>query len=242
MKGWRARIGFLIPPGNPTIEQEMPEMAPPGVSVHFSRMVAPGEGGTHAGQEERNRAQIAHIDESAELLAKVKPDVMVLAHTASSYTLGRAAEIELVQRLQARFRTPFVTAFGSVVAALNVLGAKRIALGAPYAEAMILKGKALLHEHGFEVVSHGGLQNVTNIFDETPERAYRLGRAVDRPEAEAVFLSGLGMPTIPILETLEQDLGKPVISAASAMMWKALRTAGVRERVAGYGRLLTLGS
>jgi maleate cis-trans isomerase len=33
-----------------------------------------------------------------------------------------------------------------------------------------------------------------------------------------VFLSGLGMPTIPILETLEQDLGKPVISAASAMM------------------------
>src|SRR5882757_6082737 len=139
MKGWRARLGFLIPPGNPTIESEMPVMAPPGVSVHFSRMVAPGEGGTHDGQEERNRAQIAHIDESAELLAKVKPDVMVLAHTASSYTLGRSAEIELVQRLQARFQTPFVTAFGSVVTALNVLGAKRIALGAPYAEEMILK-------------------------------------------------------------------------------------------------------
>jgi maleate cis-trans isomerase len=88
-------------------------------------------------------------------------------------------------------------------------------------------------------VSHGGLQNVTNIFDETPERAYRLGRAVDKPAAEAVFLSGLGMPTIPILETLEQDLGKPVISAASAMMWKALQLAGVRHHIAGYGRLLT---
>ena len=215
-------------------------MAPPGVSVHFSRMVAPGEGGTHHGQEERNRAQIAHLDASAELLAKVKPDVMVLAHTASSYTLGRSGEAELVPRLQARFGIPFITAFGSVVAALHVLGAKRIALGAPYAEEMILKGKALLEEHGFEVVSHGGLKNVTNIFDETPERAYRLGRTVDRPAAEAVFLSGLGMPTIPILETLEQDLGKPVISAASAMMWRALRIAGVRERVAGYGRLLTL--
>ena len=239
MKGWRARLGFLIPPGNPTIEQEMPEMAPPGVSVHFSRMVAPGTGGTHDGQEERNRAQIEHIDQSAELLAKVKPNVMMLAHTASSYTLGRRAETELLQRLHAQFRTPVATAFGSVVAALNGLGAKRIALGAPYSEAMILKGKALLEEHGFEVVSHGGLQNVTNIFDETPERAYRLGRAVDRPEADAVFLSGLGMPTIPILETLEQDLGKPVISAASAMMWKALQLAGVRHRVAGYGRLLT---
>lgn len=238
MKGWRARLGFLIPPGNPTIESEMPEMAPPGVSVHFSRMVAPGEGGTLDGQVERNRSQIEHIDESADLLVKVKPDVMMLAHTASSYTLGRERETELLQRLQTRYRTPVATAFGSVVAALNVLGAKRIALGAPYSEQITLKGKALLEEHGFVVVSHGRLENVTNIFDETPERAYRLGRSVDTPAVEAVFLSGLGMPTIPILETLEQDLGKPVISAASAMMWRALQVAGVRHRVSGYGRLL----
>ena len=239
MKGWRARLGFLIPPGNPTIECEVPEMAPPGVSVHFSRMVAPGAGGTLDGQEDRNRSQIAHIDESAELLAKVKPDVMMLAHTASSYTLGRRAEVALLQRLQAQYRTPVATAFGGVVAALNTLGARRIALGAPYSEEITLKGKALLEEHGFAVVSHGRLENVTNIFDETPERAYRLGCAVDKPDAEAVFLSGLGMPTIPILETLEQDLGKPVISAASAMMWRALQLAGIRDRVPGYGRLLT---
>ena len=238
MNGWRARLGFLIPPGNPTIESEMPEMAPPGVSVHFSRMVAPGEGGTLDGQEERNRSQIEHIDESADLLAKVKPNVMMLAHTASSYTLGRQGETELLQRLQTQYRIPVATAFGSVVTALNVLGAKRIALGAPYSEVITLKGKALLEEHGFVVVSHGRLENVTNIFDETPERAYRLGRSVDTPAVEAVFLSGLGMPTISILETLEQDLGKPVISAASAMMWKALKLAGVRERVSGYGRLL----
>src|SRR6201989_1585877 len=127
MHGWRARLGFLIPPGNPTIESEMPEMAPPGVSVHFSRMVAPGEGGTHAGQEERNRSQIEHIDESADLLVKVEADIMRLAHTASSYTLGRRAEAELLKRLAAKYRTPVATAFGSVVAALNALGVKRIA-------------------------------------------------------------------------------------------------------------------
>ena len=77
-----------------------------------------------------------------------------------------------------------------------------------------------------------------NIYDETPERAYRLGRAVDKPNADAIFLSGLGMPTITILDTLERDLGKPVISAASAMMWHALRLTGVRQAVPGYGRLL----
>jgi maleate cis-trans isomerase len=238
MKGWRARLGFLIPPGNPTIECEMPAMAPPGVSVHFSRMVAPGEGGTLDGQEERNRSQIEHIGQSADLLTKVKPDVMMLAHTASSYTLGRTAEIALVERMRATYRTTFATAFGSVVAALHALGVKRIALGAPYTEEITLKGKALLQEHGFTVVNHRVLEGVKNIFDETPERAYRLGRAVNTPEAEAVFLSGLGMPTIAILETLEQDLGKPVISAASAMMWNALHLTGVHQPISGYGRLL----
>ncbi len=238
MIGWRARIGFLIPPGNPTIECEMAEMAPQGVSVHFSRMVAPGVGGSLEGQEDRNRSQIEHIDETADLLAKVKPNVMMLAHTASSYTLGRRAESALVERLNARHGMPVATAFGSVVAALNALGVKRIALGAPYTEAITLKGKALLEEHGFTVVRHGILENVTNIFDETPERAYRLGRSVAVPEAEAVFLSGLGMPTISILDLLERDLGKPAISAASAMMWNALRLAGVEARVPGYGRLL----
>ena len=202
MKGWRARLGFLIPPGNPTIEPEMVEMAPRGVSVHFSRMVTREPGGTHHGQEERNRTQIAHIGESADLLAMVKPNVIMLAHTATSYTLGRRdAEAELLQRLQDQYGTPVSSAFGGVVAALSTLGATRVALGTPYSEEMTLKGKALLEEHGFEVVSHGRLENVTNIFDETPERAYRLCRAVELPPAQAVFLSGLGMPTVSILET-----------------------------------------
>jgi maleate isomerase len=238
MKGWRARLGFLVPPGNPTVEPELIAMTPPGVSVHFSRLVARGPAGTHHGQEERNRSQIEHIDESAALLAMVKPNVIVLAHTATSYTLGRSAEAALLQRLQNQYAIPFVTAFGSVAAALRELGVKRVALGTPYSEEITLKGKAHLEEHGFDVVSHGRLENVTDIYEQTAERAYRLGREVDTPQAQAVFLSGTGMPTIQILEALEQDLGKPAISANSAMMWHALRLAGVRHPISGYGRLL----
>ena len=35
MAGWRARLGFLVPPGNPTVETEMIALAPEGVTVHF---------------------------------------------------------------------------------------------------------------------------------------------------------------------------------------------------------------
>ena len=36
------RIGLLVPPGNPTLEVGRIALAPPKVSVHFTRMVAPG--------------------------------------------------------------------------------------------------------------------------------------------------------------------------------------------------------
>src|SRR5271169_2885669 len=240
MIGWRARLGFLVPPGNPTVEPEMMMLAPKGVSLHFNRMIARGTPGAPDGQSERNRTMIDNIDASIEMLALVNPDVIVLAHTATSYYLGRQGEAELIARLEKSTETRIVTAFGSVLRALERLNVRKLALGAPYSRETTLQGKAHLEAHGLEVVKFDNLKGVTNIYDETAERAYRLARIVDTPEAEAVFLTGTGMPTLPVLEALEQDLGKPVISSASAMMWHALRLAGVGQPIPGYGRLLTL--
>jgi maleate cis-trans isomerase len=238
MMGWRARIGFLVPPGNPTVEPEMMELAPPGVSVHFTRMSASGAMGTHQGQEERNRTQVASVDEATRLLAMTGPRVIVLAHTATSYTLGRDAEADMIRLQEAASATRFVTAFGSVLAALSFLGVRRIAYATPYAADLTEKGRAHLELHGFDVVGVARLEGVKNIYEETIERAYSVGRQADRPDAEAVFLSGTGMPTLGMLQVLEDDLRKPVISANSAMMWHALRVAGVKAPRTGYGRLL----
>lgn len=216
----------------------MIRLAPPGVTVHFTRMVAHGEAGSHQGQEDRNRSQIAHLDENVALLAMVKPAVIVLAHTASSYTLGKEGEATLVERMVRTTGIPFITAFGSVLKALEQLQARRIALATPYATDATLRSKAHLEAHGLEVVSWGNLDNVKNIYEETPERAYALARRVDTSAAQAVFMSGVGMPTIDVLERLERDLGKPAISSASAMMWHALRTARVEVTITGFGSLL----
>ena len=240
MIGWRARLGFLVPPGNPTVETEMIGLAPDGVSLHFHRMVAHGTPGSLSGQSERNRTMVEHIDSGIELLALVKPDVIVIAHTATSYHLGRRGEAELLARLEKATGRRVVTAFGSVVHALERLDIHRLALGTPYSAEVTLQGKAHLEAHGFEVVNFDNVKDVANIYETTAEHAYALGRMVDAEDAEAVFLSGTGMPTVSVLELLEQDLRKPVFSSASAMMWHALRLAGVGHPIAGCGRLLTL--
>lgn len=240
MKGWRARIGFLVPPGNPTVEPEMAELAPPGVSVHFTRLSASGPAGTHTGQEARNRSQIESLDEAARLLAMLSPQVIVLAHTATSYTLGRDAEAELTRRQEAATGTRFITAFASVLEALKALNVHRIAYATPYAADLTEQGRAHLVLHGIDVVGVARLQNVRSIYEETNERAYQVGKQADCPDAEAIFLSGTGMPTLGMLQSLEDDLGKPVFSAASAMMWNALRISGVRHPREGYGTLFKL--
>jgi maleate cis-trans isomerase len=238
MKGWRTRIGFLVPPGNPTVEPEMAELTPPGVSLHFTRMRVEGPTGTHAGQEERNRSQVESIPAGVRLLAMVRPSVIALAHTATSYTLGSAREAALTSEMEAIAGARFITAFGSVLAALRHLKVRRVAYATPYSAEMTAQGVKHLEQCGIGVVNSGHLADVRNIYEENSERAYMIARQVDRPEAEAIFLSGVGMPTLEALQVLEEDTGKPVISAASAMMWHALRTAGVQHKFKGYGQLL----
>jgi maleate cis-trans isomerase len=178
------------------------------------------------------------MEECAKLIALVKPAVIVMAHTATSYTLGKEGEAALVAKVERATGIRFITAFGAVLAALAHLEVKRVALATPYAREWTLRGKSHLEAHGIAVASWGHLVDVSNIHEETPERAYELARRVDVPEAQALFLSGVGMPTIEVLARLERDLGKSVISSSSAMVWHALRTAGVKASVQGFGRLL----
>jgi len=233
------RLGFLIPPGNPNTEGEVIKMAAPEFSIHFTRMVAHGETGSLEGQDERNQTQIDHLPENIELLKLVKPAVIAMAHTASSYTLGKSNEAHLIEKLEDQYEIRFITAFGSVVKALKHLKAKKIAFGTPYSEQNTLRCKNLLEAYGFEVVSFGNLPGVKNIYDETTERALQLVHQVNSSAADAVFVSGVGMPTVDILEQGEVEIGKPVISSIAATMWNALQVAKVDSRIENFGGLLS---
>jgi maleate isomerase len=242
MLGWRARIGVLVPPGNPTVEPELYRMTPHGVSLHFARLDSSSSSsapGAHGGMEDRTQAYLDSLPAVAPTLGAVSPAVVVLAFTAASYSHGFVREQVLADRIASLTGSRALTAAQAIFAALQRLGVKKLALGTPYPESISALGRAYWEAAGLKVVGYARLAGVENIYDESEERAYRLACQADVPDADAVLLSGTGLPTVGVLEVLERDLGKPVISSNQASLWRALRMAGVREPVAGFGRLLT---
>jgi maleate isomerase len=235
----RARIGVLVPAGNPTVEPEFYRMAPAGVTIHFARLESgTGAPGAPEAMKERTLGYLDALPVAIRNLAHVRPAVIVLAHTAVSYLNGALGEAALAARLRDLTGTVATTAAGAVTAGLRQLGVKRLALATPYPESISAAGHAFWEAAGFEVVGYHRLHDVTNIYEETEERAYMLGRAADVAVAEAVMISGTGLPTAGIIERLELDLGKPVVTSQQASLWRALRLAGIADPVSGYGRLL----
>lgn len=53
-----------------------------------------------------------------------------------------------------------------------------------------------------------------------------------------MFISCTGIDALDVIEALEQDLGKPVVTSNQAAYWMCFKMAGIGEPIEGYGRLL----
>ena len=75
-------------------------------------------------------------------------------------------------------------------------------------------------------------------FEQEIEPLYAQIRKACPAEADGVLIGGTGFRCVGILETLERDLGRPVISANQASLWHCLRMTGINTPIEGYGALL----
>ena len=238
MYGWRARIGIIVSPPNTVAEVEFSRMAPPGVTVHASRMIRP----SHMSGVNMNTIEATNeaLPQVAAGLAPLKPSVLVFAHTLGSMAMGPGRDAEFAGMLSEPAGCPAITVAGAALAAFQALGVTRVALVAPYTSDMVAMEKDYLERSlsGLEVVKETslGISDGWEIGNLEPWEAYRAARDVDCPEADAIFISGTNWRTLEAIEPLEEDLGKPIITGNHVGMWAALRQLGIGG-VKGFGRL-----
>lgn len=234
--GYRARIGVIVPGVNVNLEPEFYRVAPKGVSIHTTRMMLLGK----ATQESYVRME-QDTERAAAELATAEVDVITWACTSGGVLLDPP---KIEARISEIAGCPAVSTLTSAIAALKALGAKRVALGTPYLSFINESEITSLENAGFEVVSMYGMEMGENqqerrgISRIPPESLHRFARHIDRPEADAIFISCTNVAAIGEIAQVEAERGKPVITSNAVTIWHCLRTVGINDKIEGYGRLL----
>lgn len=230
---WRARIGYVLLAMEQTIEDDVFRLTPPGVGSHFSRVPMP-----NAVTVENLLAVADELPRAAALiLPEVTLDAITYACTSGSLVVGEErVQEQLAKGAPGAKTTSLVT---GAIRALHTLKTKRVVIATPYLDEInVLEGE-YFNKRGLEVLEIQGL-NITNdedIVRVSPTYMRDFARSLDHPEADAIFISCGALRVLDIIEDLEQLVGKPVVTSNQAMVWDALRLAGIADRIEGYGCL-----
>lgn len=233
--GDRARLGLLMPSGNSVAEPEIHAMLPPGVIALVTRLTLTGS------SEPELEAMLEALEPAARLLADARPGLIGFHCTAvSTFAPDRAGSIQA--RIEAAAGLPACSTADGILAALALLGVRRLVLVTPYIEAVHAREVAWLAAHGVAVAGGSCLGVNTNgeMARIPPTTIAEQARAAVRaaPGAEACFISCTAIRSAGLIAGLEAELGLPVITSNQVMAWHALRWLGISDAVGGYGRLL----
>lgn len=232
----RAKLGFVVLAMEQTVEDDVFRLTPEGVGVHFSRVPM-----SSMATVATLKAMEPGIESAARLiLPDDKLDVVSYTCNCGTMVIGEERVLEALQR--ARPEADPTTVMTSVVRGLRAVGARRIVVATPYLDEVNAHVRAFLTGHGFEVLDLQGLNlgNNKEIDCVEPQFLREFAASLDRPDAEAVFLCCGALRALDIVGALEEQVGKPAIVSNQAMMWDCLRSAGIEDRIPGYGRLLQM--
>ena len=231
------KLGVMVPTVNSTMEPELYRMVPKNVSIHFARL-APEVDYNVTLSLERLLGYAQEATKAAKSLAIVKPNVIAFGCTSGSLLQGIGYDQEIIKRIESTTGIPGTTTSTCVIAALKHLKMKKVCVATPYPDWINEKTKEFLESNGIGVLRITGLEDKCIISDEPPENVYRLAKDISLPAADGVFISCTALRTIEILESLEKEIKKPVVSSNQATLWMMLKMAGVSEEINNFGTLL----
>jgi maleate isomerase len=227
------RIGLLVPSSSSVQERDFNKVLPADITLHVARMRLSNV------EADSTLRIVQEIETESQKLADVDVDVIIFPATAPSSRNGIGYDQELIRRISAASGKPATTASTALLEASRALSIKRIALGAPWSAAVNETVAAFIEANGVKVLAQETLGFIRNLeiglLD--PQTALDVGRRVNRPGADVVILACGNWSTFSIIDQLERDLRKPVLTTNQVSLWHALKIMD-RKPLGGLGVLL----
>lgn len=239
--GWRRTFGVLVPSTNTSVQPEFDDMRPAGVTNHISRIRIPNIPLNDNADFDRLIELIASAqDEAVESIMSCEPDHLVLGISAETFWNGLQASRDLKAHLSRMTGLPISMGSEACGAALDLYGAKRIAVVTPYQPVGDENVVRFFGESGYEVKRIKGLRcespvKIAHVDEATLAQALR---DLDGDDVDALVQVGTNLAMARLAGFAERWLGKPVIAINTAIYWHALRSSGIHDKVSGFGSLL----
>ncbi|GMA63410.1 maleate cis-trans isomerase family protein [Alicyclobacillus fastidiosus] len=243
------RIGLIVPSSNTTMETEIPrmlawrmnEVAQETFTFHSSRMrmmhVTP----------EQLKAMDVESDRCAAELSDARCDVLAYACLVAIMCQGpgyhESSERRLSQvAVENGGAADVISSAGALIAGIHTLGAKKIALIAPYMKPLTQTVIEYIQAENIEVTDSISLEIPDNleVGRQDPLNLVEIVKRLDTSQADAVVLSAcVQMPCLEAIQKVEDAIGLPVLSAATSTVYQILKRLELKPFVPNAGRLLS---
>ena len=190
----------------------------------------------------------ADSDRCAAELSDARVDVVGYACLVAIMSMGQGYHRASRERLQevtkreAGSMIPVVTSAGALVDSLGVMGARRIAMIAPYMKALTCLVADYIEAEGITVVDRIALEIPDNleVGRRDPLALCGIYKDLQLRDADVLVLSScVQMPSLAAVPIVEQECAIPVLSASIATTYQMLRALGLRTVAPNAGALLS---
>lgn len=237
MYGNRARIGYCSPPFvTEVFVYEFYRMVPDGVTLMITTLEVGNEYTKQAFEGSYDRSLAA-----ARAMADAGADVVVLGGNPVNQSLGIENLPQICADLAAEIGTKVVASTLAQKEAMEKLGVHKVATAHMAGPDHVERHHKQMQNMGVE--SLGVISPVKHPLMHygkiSEKEAFTLARELKErwPEADCIHFASAHWPTAFAIDPIEKEFGVSVMTSQQAIVWKALRSAGIDDRIEGFGRL-----
>ena len=180
-------------------------------------------------------------DDITEVTNDILPDQKIdcVAYGCTSGTVAAGYEVIKTKINAAKPEAKVTTPITSAIKAFKKLNIKKISVFTPYTKTINDTVLNYFKDQNITVSSltYFDIASDLDIGKVEEEHLFDVLSKIDLSESEALFVSCTALPVLSIIDKLEKELNKVVLSSNQTLIWDALNLVGNKNIVKGYGKI-----